>query len=337
MKLLVVGCGSIGERHIQNLVQLGAGEIVACDLKEDILERMEEKYGVKTSSNLEESLGEKPDAVLVCTHSDSHLPIAISAAKSGAHVFIEKPLAEEIDGVNELIEITKEKTLALMVGFNLRFNSSLQRIKKLLEEGRIGKIVSARAHFGSYLPDRHRGGDYKEEYVTTSGVVLDGIHDIDYISWLMGMPREIFCYSEKISGLEMEAEDNADILMRFDTKAVASIHMDCVQRPYQRFCELIGEKGTVRWELMLDYDVKSGRYSFNSDRIRIYDIETGKWQTIEGDKDLNEMYVREMEHFIACVRGEKSPPVDGKREKLVLELALAARESAKTGKVVELK
>jgi len=329
-KILVIGCGSIGERHIRNLKSLTAAEIVACDMDKQRLEHVKEKYHLKAFGDYRQALGEDVDAVLVCTPTRSHISPALAAIRGGCHVFIEKPLSHTLRGVDDLIDEAKHRGLTLMVGFNLRFHPALQLIRKLVDRQQIGKPIAAKAHAGSYFLYRsryHSWKDYTQDYAAKKvggGVILDSAtHHIDYVTSLFGEAKEVFCYSGRMSSLGLEAEDIAEILLKFETGTVASLHVNFVQQPYQIKYEIIGERGTITW------DVADNAVKFCGDR-------DNKWQTVtlESNFDYNETYIQELIHFLGCISGSEQPPVDGARGKRILEIALAAKKSAQTGRAI---
>jgi len=329
MKFLVVGCGSIGERHICNLNHISShNEIICCDLKRELLSRIKHRYNIeKTYTCFEEALNHDVDAVLVCTPTSLHIPIALAAADRGYHIFMEKPLSHTMDGVNELIEKTNKKKLAIMVGFNLRFHPNLQKIKTILKERMIGKVMYASVKFGEFLPDWHPWENYRKSYSARKalggGIILDAEHELDYIQWFLGEVEEVFCFADKLSNLEIDVEDVAEILLKFKTKAIAEVHMDYISRVYSRSCQIIGEEGTICWD-------------FNEKTVKLYTAGRG-WQSFpERNFDFNDTYFEEMKHFIRCVRGEDKPLVDGKDGKRILEIALAAKKSAEQGEIIRL-
>jgi predicted dehydrogenase len=328
MKFLVIGCGSIGKRHIRNLKSLGYNDIIAYDVKKERLKEVEE-YNVTTFDILDDAFNQKIDAVLVCTPSSLHLQPALLAVEHGSHVFIEKPISHNLDGLDELIDIAEEKGLVTMVGFNMRFEQGLRTMKKLLDEKAIGKVTSAICIVGQYLPDQHPWEDYRHGYAANKslggGVILDGIHELDYISWFFGDINELFCFADKLSSLEMDTEDTAAILLRFENNTMVVIQMDYVKRTYERTCEIIGEEGILKWD-------------FEEHTVKMFSAKTKDWETIQDDKeyDINKMYVDEMDCFIGCINGKMTPPVDAVSGKRILEVALAAKESANTKKVMVL-
>jgi len=326
MKFLVVGCGSIGQRHLQNLRNLSAGEIIVYRVKKRELSEIEEKYCVRTYTDLDEALDQNPAAVLVTNPTSLHMPIALAAAKRGCHLFIEKPISHSLDGVDELVNIAGEKNLVILVGYNLRFHQSVRLIKDLLDKNRIGNVVSARVQAGQYLPDWHPYEDYREGHSASrslgGGVILDLSHELDYIRWFLGEVKEVFSFSDKLSHLDIDTEDVAEILLRFHSGAIAEVHLDYVQRSSSRSCQIIGEEGTI----LLDSNEKN---------VKLFSIKDKKWQVFPENLDYNQMYVEEMKHFINCIEGKEEPIIDVTEGKKVLEIALAAKESSKTGKVIK--
>lgn len=328
MKFLVVGCGSIGKRHIRNLRSLGHKDILACDIKKERLDEVK-KYKVKTFDNLDNALKQKVDAVLICTPSSLHLQPSLLALEKGCHLFIEKPISHTLNGLNEAIAISEERRLVTMVGFNLRFEKGLKTLKKLLDQNVVGKVTTAICIAGQYLPDQHPWEDYRYGYAANKslggGVILDGIHEMDYLSWFLGDVKEIVCFADKLSTLEMDTEDSTAVLLRFEKGEIGVIQMDYVKRAYERTCEIIGEEGIMKWD-------------FKEHTVKLFSAKTKEWKTIQYDRkyDINQMYVDEMKFFVECVKGKEKPPVDALKGKKILEVALAAKESVNTKRVVSL-
>lgn len=328
MRFLIVGCGSIGKRHIRNLKSIGCTDILAFDVKEERLREVGD-LGALTFTDLDKALDQNVDAVLVCSPPIFHLQNTLKAVQKGCHVFIEKPIAHTLDGLDQLISLAKEKHLVTMVGFNLRFDKGLLIVKKLLDEGAIGKVITSINIAGQYLPDQHPWEDYRHGYAANQslggGVILDGMHELDFISWFLGDIKEICCFGGKLSDLEMNTEDTAAFLLKFSNNAVGIMEMDYVKRAYERTCELIGENGTIKWD-------------FKEHVVKCFSAEKKEWTTYSYDAgyDLNEMYVEELKCFINCIKENESPPVDALEGQKVLKVALAAKESLKEKKVIKL-
>jgi predicted dehydrogenase len=288
---------------------------------------MKEKYQVKTHEDLEKAFGHRFDAVTVATPPNSHIPIASASIDHGAHVFIEKPMSNSLDNIDELLEKGKKQNKIIFVGYNFRFHPGIRFVKEKIEGGEIGRVLSARAEFGQYLPDWRPWQDYRKSYTSRKdlggGIILDGSHEIDYIRWFLGEVSEVSCFADRISSLEVETEDTAEILLRLKSGAIVGIHLDFVQRAYSRNCKLIGEKGVITWSLL-------------DKNVGIYSAERKKWQIFSFETEINDMYVNEIKHFINCVLGKEKPLIDGADGKETLRVALAAKKSAETKKVVKM-
>ena len=316
-------------RHLKNLKFVSEGDIIACRTRKKSIRKLEDKYHIKTYSDIAEALNQKPDAVLVTNPTSLHIQSALSAAKHGCHIFIEKPISNTLDGIDELIDIVHKKNLVVLVGCNLRFHPCLQFIKKLLDEKRIGKVVSVRVQIGQYLPDWHPWEDYRTMYSAQKslggGIILDAIHELDYIGWLLGDVTQVFSFSDKLSDLDIDTEDVAEILLRFKTGAIAEVHLDYIQRYPSRSCEIIGDEGSI----ILD---------INKGTVKVYTAEKMEWEVFEqpNNYDINQTYIDEIIHFINCIEGKEEPLIGVTDGLEVLKIALAAKKSAKDGRIIKI-
>lgn len=329
LRVLVIGCGSIGKRHIGNMKALNAGEILAWDLRDDRRREASTRLGVESVATLDDAWRRSPTVAVIATPTSTHLPLARQAADHGCHLFIEKPVADRLDGLDELLDVVTRRRLVTLVGCNMRFHPGLTTVKSLLEKKAIGHVVGARVEAGSYLPEWHPWEDYRETYSALTrlggGVILDAIHELDYIRWMLGDVRAVACFAGKQSGLDIETEDTAAILLRFVEGAIGEVHLDYVQREYSRTCQIIGDEGTIRWD-------------YGAGEVRVYSGSTGQAEVIRNPPgwEPNAMYVDEMRHFLRCLAGEERPTLDVFEARRVLEVALAAKESSATGRVIEL-
>jgi len=327
MKILVVGCGSIGERHIRNLIDISSLNIIAFDTSKERLGVIKKRYNVETYDNIERCFENDIDAVIVCTPPNTHIQVADQALAHSAHVFIEKPISDRLDGLDELIKKATDNQKIISVGYCFRFSEGLKMVKSLIDSGKLGRILSIKAEFGQYLPDWRPWQNYKQSYTAKKelggGIILDGSHEIDYLYWLIGDVKEVFCFADKISALEVETEDTAEILLRFSNGVIGEIHLDFIQRAYSRNCKIIGEKGTLIW-------------NFGEHKVSLYFADSNEWKIYDVDADVNLMYIEEMKHFLQCIGGLSMPLIDATQGKRVLEIALAAKESSEKSMVVNL-
>lgn len=318
-QFLVIGCGSIGKRHLRNLLHLGVRDLLAYDPREDRRKEVVGELGVAVTADLDGAYDSGVGVAYVCSPPSLHVTQALQAAKFGCHLFIEKPLADSLAGVEQLLATIKERRLISLVGCNFRFHPGLQGAKALMREGVIGRALFARAQFGQYLPDWHPWEDYRQGYSAQrhlgGGVVLDRIHELDYLRWLLGEVDSISGFVGKVSRLETDTEDLAELILRFQSGAVASIHVDYLRRTYECSCEIVGEDGTIEW-------------SFQDHSVRWYRAAEKCWHARQWvNYDVNTMYVEQTRHFLACLRGEAQSACDASDGSRVLALALQARGS----------
>jgi predicted dehydrogenase len=308
-KFLFAGCGSIGRRHIRNLKKLIPCRILAYRVRNESLGDFERELSVESFENFDTALDQKPDAVFVTNPTKFHLPVAMAAANRGCHLFIEKPLSYDMAGVDEFIRLCNSKKLIVLAGYKMRFHKSIRLIKSMIDHGDLGKILTARSYYGGYLPDWHPWEDYRRMYSSRrdlgGGIVLDATHEIDYLYWMAGDVTEVKSLCGKLSDLEIDTEDTAEILLRFKSGAFGNVHMSYA-----------GTLGTAIWD----------QYRKTVD---VYLASKGKWHSYpEGDDyDTNaEMFIDEMKHFLACLDGNEKPIHDLQDTKRVLEIALEAKK-----------
>ena len=322
MKVLVAGSGSIGRRHMRNLRSLGISEIAACDPDPERLAPMIAELEIHPYADFEQALHVvRPDAVLVCTPPSFHLTQARQAIAAGAHVFVEKPISHTMEGVKALLSEGRASARVVQVGYNLRFHPAIRKLKQIVEENTIGRILWTRAEVGQYLPDWRPWQDYRQSYTARrelgGGIILDASHELDYLLWFFGEPLEVLCIASTVSQLAVNVEDSASLLLRFSSGSHADLHVDFVQRVPSRSCKLVGEEGTAIWE---DSDAASVRLLRPAKRP----------EDFRYDFDDNEMYVAELKQFLSCIETGQSPLVDAEHSAKVLHWALVARAAAET-------
>ncbi len=342
LRFLFAGLGGIGQRHARNLRTL-LGENVELlayrtrrnsrtlndkmQVEQDV--DIESHLNIRVYQDLSEALATAPDAVVVANPTSLHLPVALAAAHAGCHLFIEKPISHTFDGVEDFLALVEEKKLVTFVGYQWRFHPLMERLKLTLENRAVGNILSVLAEFGEYLPGWHPYEDYRESYAARrelgGGVLLTQIHDFDYLGWLFGWPRRVYCSGGKLSSLEINVEDTANTLMECEFEGrplTIHLHQDYVQRKPTRECRIIGERGTIQ------VDLANASYTVWNDRSEV--IEKQSFEKF----DRNQLFLAEMKHFLTCVdRREVSnlPASEGAKS---LRVALAAQKSLLTGQWV---
>jgi predicted dehydrogenase len=287
--------------------------------------------------SVEAGLAQKPRAVLVCTPPSTHIELATKAIRAGADVFIEKPVSDTPGGISQLEKLAAKKGRIVQIGYNLRYAPGLAKLKQVLDAGTHGKALSARVIFAQYLPYWRPGTDYRQGYTgkkkSGGGIILEASHELDYICWLLGKPLKLTCAARKVSSLEVDTEDTADVLIDFEGGALANVHLDFVRQDYERGCEIECEKATLIWKL----GWCSGRSTLEARSFDIARPEAIKCEMLlDVPWDVNDMYVEEMKAFVGAVEGKRKPSPALQEGALALRLALKSLESSGKGKAVKL-
>ena len=268
LKILVVGIGSIGRRHSDVLyTDLGCRNITLWDPVEERAKEHAARYpGMKTVATFEEGLAQKPDAVFVCSPPKLHMPQAEAAILAGAHVMVEKPLAIDVESLEKVNALAKEKNRMVSVALCNRYHKGLQRIKEIVDSGKIGKLINIRSTMGEYFPDSRP--DYLQTYYVQYNGCFELIHAVDYTIWVAGgEPREIHGIYGSDAELGFRSPDNAEVLFRTDKGVTCSVNLAFYQTPTK--CELLAYGTEGSCEL---------RYTHNDYHLRTYTRESGCWE-----------------------------------------------------------
>jgi predicted dehydrogenase len=252
LKIVLIGPGSIGQRHIRNILELDYTDISVVS-RSAVLPAEFASLPVFTS--IEQALEKSSfDAGIICTPTSSHSSAIIALLKARIpNIYIEKPVSDSLDKIADIIALSKTYTNNIVVGFDLHFDRGLQKVKELLSEAVIGKVVSINAQVGQYLPDWRPHEDYRNgmsaKKITGGGVMLDLVHEFDYLLWLIGSVKNVACQNTNTGALEIETEDVCDVLLRFDNNATGTIHLDYLQQKLVRNCLITGFNGSIQWNL----------------------------------------------------------------------------------------
>ncbi len=323
MKFLIAGFGSIGRRHLRNLLALGEKDIVLYRSKRSTLPE-DEIASFPVETDLTAALAHHPDAVIISNPTALHLDVAIPAAEAGCAILLEKPVSHSLERIPKFQAAVRRGGARVLVGYQFRYHPTLRRAAQLLAEGAIGQRLAARAQWGEYLPNWHPWEDYRQGYAARAdlggGVILTLCHPFDYLRLLLGDVTALSAFTGHQGGLDLPVEDTAEIALQFASGAVGSVHLDYLQQPATHRLEVIGSAGTLRWD--------------NADgSLSIFDPRANAWQTElppEGF-ERNCLFEDEMRNFIALARGAEQPACTLEDGICALKIALAARDSAAVG------
>ena len=332
MKALVLGCGSIGMRHVGHLIELGVATVEAADPNPDVCTAARSRFGIKAFVDPDEALGRNPDCVLVCTPAKSHVPMAMKALESGAHLFIEKPVSTSLEGLDDLAEKADECGRTVQIGYNLRFHPAMMAIKRIVESGRLGRILVAHAQFGHYLDRWWPGRDYRDSYMAHTdlggGFLMDASHEIDSLMWFLGDVDQVMGMGGKLSDLEIDGADAYKVVMKMKSGAMASLHLDCLHPTYTRMYQLAGEDTSIRW------DCPKGRADTSLGRLQLFDRDQDRFKRIRLKGAPQDTYMGELQDFLHCVDSGQAPLVGLDQGIKVLKVVKAIERAIESGQTV---
>lgn len=344
MKILMIGLGSIGQRHLRNLyaylghnVQFLAYRVRglqrtfsdAMQIREGV--SLEEEFSIQSFSDLDEALAQAPDIAYITNITSQHIPCALKAVRAGCDIFLEKPVSHNLDGINELGQAAKEHGRIVFVGFQNRYHPCLRRMKQLLQERQLGSIISVQSEVGERLTTMHTYENYADTYMARGdqggGVIVNQqIHELDYLQWIFGIPDSVVSFNGKSSLLPIDVEDYCDSIYWVNGTLGAFpiyAHADFFQYPPKRRCKVICERGWIEADLL------AARLT----------IAHGDQEEREEYPDFqrNQMFIDEMKDFLICAETRIQVNLTLDEGIVSLEMALAAKKSAKEGRTVKLK
>lgn len=320
-KVLIVGAGSIGCRHIQCLKELDVAKVFVCEPSEANLKTVRCKFDIAGSfTDLTEALKTTYDGVIICVPNHVHAAVAIPIIERGMPVLLEKPIEIDLAAAQKISEAVNKHNVVCQIGYCLRFSYAIEQIHLIIDAGTLGKVLCADVTVGQYLPDWRPGVDYRKVYSAIKsqggGVCLDISHELDYFRWFFGEPVHIQSHVQKISGLEMDVEDVAETIVMTDQGTVGRIHLDYLSRASRRRLSIIAEKGNIE-------------YDFVSGMLEIYEAGSEFWKRRLCNEDRNVMYKKQLMHFMDCVKNKSKPLIDADDAVKTLEFALKIRTSSK--------
>ena len=329
--ILIVGSGSVGRRHARNLSALGC--CISCmDPRED---RREELAGetpvIKAHATMESALnGARMDGVVIGSPTAFHVEQSTAALKAGLPVLLEKPVAIELAEAEALSRTVAEASGSadrLLMGYTWRWWPPLARVRELLAEGAIGRLLHVQFHMSAHLADWHPWERYQDFFMASralgGGALLDESHWIDLMLWLVGKPDWVVGEVSRISGLEIETDDNVDVLAGFIDGTRVTLHLDLYGRPHEKSICFQGTEGTLLW-------------SDDPSRIAIGRGAAKEWQEETLACERNDMFLAVAREFLDVISG--APPrtctiEDGVEAMRVIE---AVRRSSAEGRRVNL-
>ncbi len=296
MRIAIVGFGSVGKRHLNNLLLLGIKDIVlvSSHLKTRI-------YNINGSSipveNEIASILGSVNAIVISNETSLHHEYLNLAVRNNIHVYIEKPIACNTNQIKNIFNEVIDRKVIVAVGTQFRFNKRLIKLKALLEDGDLGEIISVMSTHGEHIADYHPKENFRASYSANKdqcgGVLLTQIHHIDYIDWLFGPFTHSFANEMPAPslGIDTDAIINYSLISR-KTNLQVHGHLNYLQRPKSTKLFVIGDKGVANW------DYESNALTIRTSSGQINDTEV---------LDRNDMFIESMHNFLESIRLSKMP------------------------------
>jgi predicted dehydrogenase len=319
MRVAVLGLGSIGSRHARNLLTLGH-EVVGFDPRPPA-----EPEPWARASSPSEAVADA-EAVVVATPTSVHAEHAVLALERGLPVLVEKPMAVDPREADRVVAVAADRGLTCGMAMNLRFHPGVLALRDLVSEGRLGEIRFAQVWCGSDLRTWRPGTDYRTSYSARAelggGIVRDAIHELDYLTWLLGPAATVTAEVAHVSDLEIDVEDIGTALIRLASGALASVDLTYVDPVYRRGCLLVGAVATARW------DWPRGTVEINRPDAAA--------EVLDVTADVSETYVAEMGDFLDAAQTGRAPRTTAHEGREAVRLADALLRSAAEGRRVTL-
>ncbi|ONH56705.1 Predicted dehydrogenase [Pseudomonas cedrina] len=325
---LVVGSGSIAKRHISNIKMLFASVRVGCVSASGRTLSIDEVGCDIIYSSIDAALQDKLLFAIIASPAPWHVEHAARLVCAKVPVLIEKPVSDSLQRLSAYRDVLTNNLDRIEIAYNLRFMSSAIRFKALLEEAAVGEVRSVAVDVGQFLPDWRPASDYRKNvsarHELGGGVLLELSHELDYLGWLFGSFKTVYCVTRHTGDLEIDVEDSVDALLVRDDHLVVNVHMDFLQRAPVRICKVVGQLGTLYWDIL------------NNSIILHTDRNQRQVLFESPDYDRNNMYLDQLRHFAIVAAGLAAPAIGLKDGLAALRLIEAMKMSASTGQVVNI-
>lgn len=292
-RVLVVGSGSIAQRHVRNLLAMGVGEVVVVTARDVSGVESFADARVRVSAGVP---GDVPGVAVIANDTNKHVETARALVARGVHLLVEKPVAAGPGADLEALRAEAEAAgVVVLVAYNLRFVGAFARIREIIASGTIGRPLFARIEVGQWLPDWRPGRPVTELYSASlergGGVALDLSHEVDYMYMLFGRPVDWRVRASRTGVLGIDAPDVFDGIYAFEGGFSCTVHMDYLERTPRRRIRIVGSEGVI------ECDIIGGALSVTSGGAT--EVETGAALF-----DTQGTYIAELEHFFSRAAGE---------------------------------
>jgi predicted dehydrogenase len=299
LRVAIVGYGSIGRRHCENLGRLGVARRVVVRRSDAVNMAFAPPVNVVVVHSVPKSIESGVDLAIVCNPTSLHIATARQYLTAGVPVLIEKPLAAELSEAERFIVDADASGVPVSMAYCMRYHPAYAMAHEYVSQGRLGRIQSVEAWFECYLPDWHPWEDYRQSYAVRAdlggGVLPTLDHEIDFINWCCGLPTSFSTTTSRSAKLDTDVDDTAQVMMRYSGYS-AEIKLSMAEPNQRRGFEFVGEGGMLR-------------FSFEQQRL---EMSCGGKSTVlwhEPDFDLNTIYLAMLGDAVGAIAARRPLPV----------------------------
>lgn len=331
MKVSIFGSGSIGLRHLDNLIKLKKELKIDTIFSYDI--KNKKKFLEKSNKNFQftrniKLAAQNCDVAFICVPTHLHNQTIKKILKyTNCHFYIEKPLSSSIKNCKKTLDQIKKLKKKVAVGYMLVNHPVILKVQSLLKEKKIGKVVFAKAECGYYLPNWHPWEDYRKFYMAHKnqggGVLLDTSHEINYLQRLFGKVKSLQGLVGKYSDLEISSDDFSLSLLNFKNhKIIGHVHLDLLQFEKSRHLKIIGTRGVIEASLV-------------NNKIKLFSNEKKNTKVLKLNYNFNNIYFAQLRQFWRLIKNKKNNLCTGDEAYHTMQIIEAIRKSNRLGKKIQ--
>lgn len=330
----LIGCGRVAPRHAESVAALPDARLVAvADVRESRAAHFAQHYGADMLTDYRVLLARPDiDVVSICTPSGLHAQMAIDALQAGKHVVVEKPIALSLADADRMIATAAAMGRKLCVVLQNRYNPPMQDLRRIVDEGRLGRLLLGNATVRWYRPQEYYEDEWHGTWAMDGGALMNqSIHHIDALQWFMGRPESVFAFTGTLAH-RMEAEDTGVAVIRFAGGGLGSVEGSTITYPenIEGSVAVFGEQGSTKiggtalnrkvvWKVA--GELEREREILTRDQVDPPSIYGTSHQKVIAD-------------MIEAIRDDRAPKTHGDEARKSLALVLAIYESARTGRPV---
>jgi predicted dehydrogenase len=296
--VLIVGAGSIGERHLRCFLQTGRVSIGVCEVNDSLRETVAERHGIKRSvKTFDAAVADDWDAVVIATPAPIHIPLALKAVNRGLHLLIEKPLSISFEGVAELTQAVAQRKVTAAVAYVQRCNPALFEARRAIVDGRFGKPLQVVTVSGQNFPFYRPA--YRDTYYAQrssgGGAIQDALtHFLNSVQWLIGPADRVMADAAHLAVPNVDVEDTVHVIAQHGS-VLAAYALNQHQAPNESTISIICERGTVRITL-------------HNNRWAHVDTPQKQWTEYSFDElQRDDLFTRQANGFLDAIEGVADP------------------------------